>query len=184
VNVSAEPPAELRTERFVLRRWTDADRTPFAALNADPEVMEFLPELLTRAESDEFVDRIEATFDEVGYGLWVVELEDGAFAGYVGLWPATFDAPFTPAVEVGWRLARGAWGRGVATEAARAALADGFARLDVDEILSFTAVTNLRSRAVMERLGMVRDEANDFAHPSLPDGHRLQAHVLYRLARP
>jgi ribosomal-protein-alanine N-acetyltransferase len=180
----ADPPRELRTERLRLRRWTDADRAPFAALNADPDVMEFLPKLLTRAESDDFVDRIETTFDELGFGLWAVELPDGTFAGYVGLWPATFEAPFNPAVEVGWRLARAAWGQGVASEAARAAVADGFARLDLDEILSFTAVANVRSRAVMERIGMVRDEAADFAHPSLPEGHALRPHLLYRLRRP
>jgi ribosomal-protein-alanine N-acetyltransferase len=180
-----DPPDELRTERLRLRRWTDADRRPFAELNADPVVMEFLPKLLTRAESDDFVDRIEVTFEEVGYGLWAVEvLGTGTFAGYVGLWPATFDAPFTPAVEVGWRLARHAWGQGIASEAARASVDDGFARLDLDEILSFTAVGNVRSRAVMERLGMVRDEAGDFDHPSLPKGHPLRPHVLYRLRRP
>jgi RimJ/RimL family protein N-acetyltransferase len=180
-----DPPRELRTERLRLRRWVDADRAPFAALNADPVVMELLPTPLTRAESDDFVDRIETTFDELGYGLWAVEVvETGAFAGYVGLWPATFDAPFTPAVEVGWRLARDAWDQGIASEAARASVTDGFARLGLDEILSFTAVANVRSRAVMERLGMVRDEAGDFGHPSLPEGHALRPHVLYRLARP
>jgi ribosomal-protein-alanine N-acetyltransferase len=180
----ADPPRQLRTERLLLRRWTDADRAPFAALNADPEVVEFLPGPLTRAESDAFVDRIEATFDELGYGLWAVELGDGTFAGYVGLWPATFEAPFTPAVEVGWRLARAAWGQGVASEAARAAVADGFARLDLEEIVSFTTAANGRSRAVMERIGMARDEAADFDHPSLPEDHPLRPHVLYRLRRP
>src|SRR5690606_13074652 len=127
----------LRTERLVLRRWRDEDRDPFAALNADPVVMEHYPATLSRAESDAFVDRVEAHLDEAGWGLWAVEVaESGDFAGYVGLWPASFEAHFTPAVEVGWRLARAHWGRGYATEAARAAVADGFARVGLEEIVS------------------------------------------------
>ena len=200
-------PTELRTERLVLRRWREADLAPFAALNADPVVMEFLPAPLTRAESDAMVARIEATFDERGFGLWAVEVAEvtegaeeagvaevaemaetgpavGTFAGFVGLWPTSFDAHFTPAVEVGWRLARPHWGRGYATEAARVALADGFARLAPAEIVSFTAVVNRRSQRVMARLGMTRDPADDFDHPRLPLGHRLRRHVLYRLAAP
>ncbi len=178
-------PTALTTERLVLRRWTDADLEPFAALNADPAVMEFLPAPLSRAESDAFVERIEATFDREGHGLWAVEVVGrDRLVGYVGLWPATFEAPFTPAVEVGWRLARSSWGRGYAPEAARAAVADGFERLGLGEILSFTAVANERSRRVMEKIGMVRDDDGDFDHPSLPDGHRLQRHVLYRMPNP
>jgi ribosomal-protein-alanine N-acetyltransferase len=169
----------------VLRRWTDADREPFAALNADPVVMEHFPAVLTRAESDALVDRIEARFEGEGLGLWALEVRDGlAFAGFAGLLPAGFEAPFCPAVEVGWRLARPAWGHGYAVEAARAAVADGFERLGLDEIVSFTAVGNVRSRRVMERLGMVRDPADDFDHPSMPPGHRLVPHVLYRLPAP
>ena len=145
--ISAVDAIELRTERLWLRQWSEADLEPFAALNADPEVMEFMPALLTRAESDAMVDRIEDTFEQRRFGLFAVEVEaTGDFAGYVGLWPATFDAPFTPAVEVGWRLARAQWGHGYATEAARVAVADGFDRLRLDEILSFTATINLRSR--------------------------------------
>lgn len=175
----------LRTERLVLRRWRDEDRDPFAALNADPVVMEHYPATLSRAESDAFVDRVEAHLDEAGWGLWAVEVaESGDFAGYVGLWPASFEAHFTPAVEVGWRLARAHWGRGYATEAARAAVADGFARVGLEEIVSFTAVVNERSQAVMRRLGMTRDPGEDFDHPGLPEGHRLRRHVLYRLPRP
>ena len=176
---------ELRTERLRLRRWRDADRAPFAALNADPVVMEFFPALLTRAESDRFVDRIEATFDARGYGLWAVEVaDDGAFAGYVGLLLADFDADFTPAVEIGWRLAAACWGRGYAPEAARAALAFGFDTLGLDEIVSFTSVENVRSQRVMQKIGMTRDPAEDFEHPGVPAGHWLQPHVLYRIARP
>jgi len=183
--IGAVGPAELCTERLVLRRWREADRAPFAALNADAEVMEHYPAPLTRAESDDFVDRIEEHFAREGWGLWAAEVAGtGAFAGYVGLWPATFPAPFTPAVEVGWRLARPHWGHGHATEGARAAVADGFARLDLDEIVSFTAVGNDRSQRVMQKLGMTQDPADDFDHPNLPEGHRLRPHVLYRLARP
>lgn len=177
--------AEMTTERLVLRRWRDEDRDPFAALNADPEVMEHFPAPLTREQSDALVDRIEAHLDEHGWGLWAVEVrESGRFCGFTGLARATFEAHFTPAVEVGWRLARWSWGHGYATEAARAALAHGFDRLGLDEIVSFTTTTNLRSQAVMQRLGMVRDEAGDFDHPNVPEGHRLRPHVLYRLRRP
>jgi ribosomal-protein-alanine N-acetyltransferase len=172
----------LRTERLVLRRWRDGDLEPFAALNADPAVMERLPGTLTRAESDAVVERIEATFDERGFGLWAVEVCDGPpCIGFVGLSSPGFDAPFTPCVEVGWRLARGAWGHGYATEAARAAIADGFTRCGLDEIVSFTTPGHTRSRGVMERLGMTHDPADDFGHPRFPEGHRLHQHVLYRL---
>lgn len=176
---------ELRTERLRLRRWHDSDLAPFAELNADPVVMEHYPAVLTPTESDAMVARIAETFDEHGYGLFAVEVvATGAFAGYVGLWPATFEAPFTPAVEVGWRLARAYWGQGYATEAARAATRDGFDRLNLAEIVSFTATTNTRSQRVMEKLGMTHDIADDFEHPALPHGHRLRRHVLFRLAAP
>ena len=172
----------LETERLRLRRWKRSDRAPFAQLNADPDVMEFFPSTLTRSASDAFVDRIESTFDALGLGLWAVELRSaGTFAGYVGLWPADFDAHFTPATEIGWRLAKAHWGRGFATEAARAVAQDGFDRLGLDEIVSFTAVVNVRSRSVMERLGMGHDPADDFDHPRLGEGHVLRRHVLYRL---
>jgi ribosomal-protein-alanine N-acetyltransferase len=174
----------LETPRLLLRRWRDEDREPFAALNADPEVMRYFPAPLTREQSDAMVDRIEAHFGEHDWGLWGVERRaDGVFLGFVGLSPAVFEAPFTPAVEVGWRLAREAWGAGYATEAASAALADGFERLALVEIVSLTAVGNERSRRVMERLGMRRDPADDFEHPAVPPGHPLRPHVLYRLRR-
>ncbi|HUR77353.1 MAG TPA: GNAT family N-acetyltransferase [Acidimicrobiales bacterium] len=170
----------METERLILRRWRDADRSPFAALNQDPEVMEHFVSPLTRAQSDDFVDRIEAHFDAHRWGLWAVEVVDsGAFIGYVGLWPPNF----MPAVEVGWRLCKESWGRGYATEAARAAIDDGFERLGLDEIVSFTAVANVRSRRVMQKLGMQRDPAEDFDHPNVAEGHPLRRHVLYRLRR-
>jgi RimJ/RimL family protein N-acetyltransferase len=157
----------------------------FAALNADPRVMEFYPAPLSRDQSDEMVERIEECFDRRGFGLWAVEIAaTDEFAGYVGLWPAVFEAHFTPAVEVGWRLARRYWGRGYAPEGARAAMADGFERIGFDEIVSFTAVTNHRSQRVMQKIGMTHDPHEDFDHPSLADGHPLRPHVLYRMIRP
>jgi RimJ/RimL family protein N-acetyltransferase len=175
---------EIRTDRLMLRGWRHADRGPFAELNADPQVAEFLGGPLDRDGSDALVDRILVRWDSDGHGLWAVErVEDGRFLGFVGLAAPSFDAVFTPCVEVGWRRAREAWGRGYATEAAWAALRFGFVELDLDEIVSFTTVANVRSRAVMERLGMTRDPVDDFDHPSFPDGHPIRPHVLYRLRR-
>jgi RimJ/RimL family protein N-acetyltransferase len=173
---------ELSTERLRLRRWRPADREPFAALNADPEVMAYFPDLLTREQSDLVSERIEADFERNGYGLWALETKAGGeFIGFTGLAPVTYETHFTPAVEVGWRLARAAWGQGHATEAARASLAFGFDEVGLDEIVSFAAVGNTRSRAVMERIGMERDPDGDFDHPHLPIGHPLALHVLYRI---
>jgi RimJ/RimL family protein N-acetyltransferase len=184
---SSPPPytlLQLRTARLLLRRWRQIDREPFAKLNADPVVMEHFPSVLSRAESDAMVDRIEAQFDELGYGLWAVEaLDEAPFIGFVGLSVPKFQAHFMPAVEIGWRLDRNHWGRGFATEAARAALADGFDRAGLQEIVSFTAAANARSTQVMQRLGMTHNPADDFEHPALPEGHRLRRHVLYRLSR-
>lgn len=178
------PIPRLETERLLLREWRDADREPFAAMNADPRVAEHLTRALDRAETDAFVDRILDHWARDGHGLWAVETKaDGTFIGFVGLTPPNFAAAFTPCVEIGWRLAPAAWGHGYATEGARAALAFGFERLGLDEIVSFTVPDNVRSRAVMERIGMTRDPADDFLHPNLPDGHPLRQHVLYRLRR-
>jgi ribosomal-protein-alanine N-acetyltransferase len=172
----------LTSERIRLRRWRDEDRAPFAAMNADPRVMEFFSGTLSRAESDALVDRIEAGHRERGFGLWAIEVAGAAaFVGFTGLSVPRFEARFTPCVEIGWRLAVEHWGKGYATEAARLALAHGFGTVGLEEIVAFTAAGNLRSRAVMERLGMQRDPADDFDHPSLPSGHRLRRHVLYRL---
>lgn len=176
-------PPELRTERLLLRAWGESDLAPFAALNADPEVMRHFPGPMSRAESDDQAARIRAAFDGADVGLWAVEA-DGEFIGFTGLSRPRFTAPFTPAVEVGWRLARHAWGHGYATEAARAAVSDGFGRVGLAEIVSFTAPANERSRAVMRRIGMTRDMGGDFEHPALPPGHPLRLHVLYRLRAP
>jgi RimJ/RimL family protein N-acetyltransferase len=176
-------PRELRTNRLLLRRWLPADRAPFAELNADPRVVEYLPAALSREESDAFAARIEAHFDERGFGLWAVEVPGGvAFAGFVGLSVPRFEAHFTPCVEIGWRLARQQWGRGYATEGARAALAFGLDVLQLGEIVSFTVPGNLRSRRVMERIGMTHHPADDFDHPALPEEDPLRPHVLYRIA--
>lgn len=179
------PPTELHTDRLLLRPWGHADREPFAALNADPEVMRHFPSTLTRADSDAFVDRVVAGLDDRGWGLWAVEVTaTGDFAGFVGLNPATFVAPFTPAVEIGWRLGRPFWGQGIASEAARAVLEHAFGPLGLVEVVSFTTTTNLASQRVMQRIGMGRDPADDFDHPAIPEGHLLRRHVLYRIARP
>jgi RimJ/RimL family protein N-acetyltransferase len=175
-------PRELHTERLSLRRWLPEDRVPFARLNADPRVMALFPRLLSREESDAAVDRIEAHFERHGFGMWAVEVRGVApFAGFVGLAFPRFEAAFTPCVEVGWRLAVGYWTHGYATEAARAAVAFGFEALRLDEIVSFTVPHNVRSRRVMEKLGMTHSPADDFDHPALPEGHPLCRHVLYRI---
>jgi len=177
-------PGHLETERLILRRWSEMDRPLFAALNSDPVVMEHFPALLPAAESDDFVDRIEAQFERHGWGLWAVATRaPDQFIGYVGLWPATFTSTFTPAVEVGWRLGREHWGHGFAVEAARSAMTDGFDRLDLDEIVSFTTKGNERSQRVMQKLGMRRNPADDFDHPAIAEGSPLRRHVLYRQAR-
>lgn len=173
--------AELRTERLLLRGWRDEDRGPFAALNADPEVMAHFPATLDRGESDALADRIAARMTASGYGLWAVEVPGVApFVGWVGLAPIPFEAHFTPALEVGWRLARAHWGAGYATEAARAAVEFAFTDLGVDEVVSITVPANHRSRAVMQRIGLSHDPADDFDHPGFGPGHPLRRHVLYR----
>ena len=172
---------ELATERLLMRRWRASDRAPFAALNADPEVMRHFPAPLTRRESDALAERIDDELGRRGWGLWALEERaTGRFAGFTGLGRPAFDAPFMPAVEIGWRLARDAWGRGLATEAARAAAAFAFEDLGLEELVSFTVQHNERSRAVMARLGMRHDPAGDFDHPLVAD-RRLRRHVLYRL---
>lgn len=175
---------QITTGRLVLRGWRDEDREPFARMNADPRVTEFFASALTPWDSDDLVDRIQRCWQRRGYGLWAVERTGtGGFIGYVGLWPAAFEAAFTPAVEVGWRLAPEHWGHGYATEGGRQALRYGFEVVGLPEIVSFTAVANVRSRRVMQRLGLRRDADGDFAHPAMPPGHPARAHVLYRLSR-
>ncbi len=172
----------LETDRLLLRRWRVSDREPFRAINADRRVMEFFPALLTAEETDQAIVRIEKHFEEHGFGLYAAELRaTGTMVGYVGLSIPRFHAPFMPAVEIGWRLAFEVWGQGLATEGAHAAVEHAFRNLRLAMIVSFTVPGNVRSRRVMEKIGMVRDAAGDFDHPGIPEGHALRRHVLYRL---
>jgi RimJ/RimL family protein N-acetyltransferase len=174
----------LKTERLILREWNAADREPFARMGADPRVMEFLGETVSRERSDEMVDRIETHFRAHGFGLCAAELvEGGEFIGFIGLAVPTFEAAFTPCVEIGWRLAAEYWGAGFATEGAREIVRYAFEELGLLELVSFTTIRNERSRRVMAKLGMTHDAAENFDHPRLSAGDPLRRHVLYRLTR-
>jgi ribosomal-protein-alanine N-acetyltransferase len=175
----------LRTARLTLRPWRTADLPANAALNADPAVRRWFPGTLTRAESNANAARLQAHIDRHGFGFWAVEATGEApFIGFVGLQHVNFAAPFTPAIETGWRLAREHWGKGYATEAALAALAHGFGVLGLPEIVAFAVAGNAASRRVMQRIGMTHDPADDFDHPALAEGDPLRRHVLYRAQRP
>lgn len=174
----------ITSERLILRRWRDEDLAPFAVLNADQTAMRFMPSIMTAEETRALMGRFEEHHRLHGFGVWAVEAPGVApFIGYVGLQRVPFEAHFTPAVETGWRLAPAHWGKGYATEAARAALRFGFEDLNLDQIVSFTVPANKPSWSVMERLGMTRDPDGDFDHPRLPVGHALRRHVLYRMTR-
>jgi RimJ/RimL family protein N-acetyltransferase len=174
---------EFDTDRLRLRQWCAADRNAFAALNADRKVMAFFPAPLSRTQSDAMADRCEALIQSRGWGFWAVQTKVAhAFVGFVGLNTPVAELPFSPCVEIGWRLAEKYWGQGFATEAARAAMRVGFERLGLAEIVSFTYVGNHRSRAVMERLNMLVDKQT-FEHPAIPVGHVLREHCLYRISR-
>ena len=178
------PDLILKTERLLLRPWRESDLEPFAELNADPVVMEHFASPLSRAESDAMVERISAHFIQHGFGFWAVEVPGVAdLIGMIGLAVPRFQTHFTPCVEIGWRLAQKHWGKGYATEAARACLNCGFDELGLEEIVAFTVAGNLRSQAVMERLGMTYSPADDFDHPSVPEGHRCRRQVLYRVRK-
>lgn len=172
----------IKTERLILRPWKEEDFDSFARLNADPRVMEFFPKVLTQEESDQLAKRICIAMKQQGWGLWAVSIPDVAdFIGFIGLAHVNFVADFTPAVEVGWRLAYDFWNKGYATEGAQAALKYGFENLHLNEIVSFTPLNNMRSRNVMEKIGMYHDEKSDFDHPKIPEGNALRRHVLYRI---
>ena len=174
---------EIKTDRLLLRQWKHSDREEFAKLNADPEVMRYFPSVLDRSESDSIAKTCEELISERGWGFWAVEsLESGKFIGFVGLHIPTDNLPFSPCVEVGWRLAKEYWGKGFATEAALASLRFGFVEIDLNEIVSFTAVVNNRSRSVMERIGMEFNEEL-FDHPRVPEGSELRKHCLYRISK-
>ena len=175
----------IEAERIVLRRWRDEDLEAFAAINADPIAMRFMPGVMTREETRALIGRIEEHHRAHGFGIWAVEVPGTAlFVGFLGLQRVGFETAFTPAVEIGWRLSPAFWGKGYATEAAKTALQFGFERLGLDEIVSFTVAANKPSWSVMERIGMMRDAAGDFDHPRLPVGHALRRHILYRKTRP
>jgi RimJ/RimL family protein N-acetyltransferase len=177
--------SEIPTDRLHLRAWRDTDRDPFAVLSADPRVMEHFPSTLSREQSDALADHVEAHFDRCGFGFWAVEVPGVAhFVGFIGLSVPSFEAHFTPCVEIGWRLSREHWDRGYATEGAQAALRFGFETLQLEQIVALAVPGNLRSRHVMEKIGMVYNPADDFDHPALPEGHPLRRHVLYRLNNP
>jgi RimJ/RimL family protein N-acetyltransferase len=174
---------ELETDRLLLRQWKPADREPFAKLNADPKVMEFFPNVLSPEASDALANRSQALIEQQGWDLWAVEIKNTQqFIGYVGLHIPTADLPFNPCVEVGWRLAQKHWGQGYAPEAALMAIKFGFASLNLAEIVSFTALHNLRSQQVMEKIGM-RRSPETFQHPGVPINGELREHCLYRLSR-
>jgi RimJ/RimL family protein N-acetyltransferase len=176
--------AELRTERLLLRTWRDDDLDAYARLSADPQVMEYFPRPLSRDESDASAGRFRDHFAAHGFGMWVVEVPGVApFIGFVGLCWVPFEAAFTPAVEIGWRLAVEHWGLGYAAEAAQAALAAGFEQAGLDEVVSMAAPENLRSLSIMEKLGMQRTPADDFFHPWVAPGQRYPSRVLYRISR-
>lgn len=181
----AVPPLAVATPRLILRQWQESDAEPFAAMVADPQVMEFFPSTMTREKSDEMRTRCRDMLTERGWGIWAVELrETGGFIGFVGLHTPGYDLPFTPCVEIAWRLKRDAWGKGYCTEAARAVLDAGFNQLGLKEIVAYTALPNVRSEAVMKKLGMVCSPKENFMHPMLEEGHWLREHCLYRLPRP
>lgn len=174
---------DIHTDRLRLRQWQDSDYEPFADLNADPAVMEFFPATLSRTESDALADRIRSEITENGWGLWAIKIKNVApFIGFVGLAAVVSSIPIAPCVEVGWRLSANQWGKGYASEAASAALAVGFTTLQLSEIVSFTSATNLRSRRVMDRIGMIFD-GETFNHPNIPASNPLRHHVVYRLSQ-
>lgn len=174
----------IETERLILREWKPEDLPFFAAINQDPKVMECLLKPLTEAETAAMIERIQKHFKEHGFGLFACILkETSQCIGFVGLNIPEFTSHFTPCVEIGWRLSSQAWGKGYATEAARAVLQAGFEEFNLQEIVAFTVPANKRSQRVMEKIGMVRDLNGDFDHPKVPEGHPLKAHILYRITK-
>lgn len=175
---------QLETERLILRRWQDSDLAPFAAITSDREVRRYYPNVLTKEETISLIERIESNFQKEGFGLWALELKSsGEFIGYTGLHRPTIKAHFMPCIEIGWQISAKHWGQGYAPEAASKTLEDGFDRIGLEEIVSFTSVANSKSIRVMEKLGMHRNPKDDYLHPFLPEGHPLKPHVLFRLKK-
>lgn len=174
----------LNTKRLILRPWKEEDLEPFAQLNADPRVMEYFPAVMSRKESNDLALRIRSRMQEQGWGLWAVSVPGVAdFIGFIGLNIPLFDAPFMPATEIGWRLAFPYWGKGYATEGAIASLQYGFETLQLPEIVAFTTIQNMRSRRIMQKIGMQHDPQGDFEHPKVAEGSPLKKHVLYRISQ-
>jgi 3-dehydroquinate dehydratase/shikimate dehydrogenase len=174
----------IKTERLILRPWEESDLVPFAKINADSKVREYFPSVLSTEESNRSVEMMSDHIHKYGWGFWATSLKDtNEFIGMIGLQNVFFTAPFTPAVEIGWRLAFDHWGKGYAPEGATAVLEYGFHSLNLDEIVSFTAAQNQRSQRVMEKIGMSHHPKDDFNHPNLPADHWLKRHVLYRISR-
>jgi RimJ/RimL family protein N-acetyltransferase len=174
----------LSGQRLILRRWRESDLEPFSVINADPIVMEFYPRTFSLKETRAAIEKIEADFDSHGFGLWALELrKTSRFIGYVGLSRPTFQAHFTPCIEIGWRISKEHWGKGFATEAAREVIRDAFERLQLGEVVSYTAAVNARSIRVMEKISMLRNKQDDFLHPLIEDDHPLKPHVLFRLPK-
>lgn len=175
---------KIESERLVLREWNDKDIEPFVNLNSDPDVMRFFPKLLTANESKLFILKSNSILQEKQFGLWAVEVKNSSdFIGFIGLAEPDFEAPFMPCIEIGWRLAKKFWGKGYATEGALRVLQYAFKDLQLNEVVSFTSELNIPSVRVMERIGMKRDAKEDFKHPRVEPGHRLEKHVLYRLKK-
>jgi len=173
--------AELHTKRLLLRQWNKADYPIFAQLNSDPEVMQYYPNVLSEDESNALAHKIESLITAKGWGFWAVETcHDHKFIGFVGLHEPTYQLPVSPCIEIGWRLAKAYWGHGYASEAACAALTFAFDVLKLPEVYSFASTSNLKSRAVMERLGLFNTH-NNFNHPVIPAGNPLQEHALYKI---
>lgn len=170
---------QLETDRLILRHWLESDRPVFAAMNADPKVMEFFPSKLDRKGSDELVDIINEGFDNNSYGLWAAERKDtGEFIGFIGLHNLSLETDFCPSVEIGWRLASQHWNQGFATEGAMKALEAGLSDFQLNEIVAITAKSNVRSMKVMEKIGMKYEK--DFLHPRLSPDSPIYQHVLYK----
>ena len=172
------------TQRLILRDWCDSDTESFVALNQNPQVMEFFPDILTKQQSVDLLIKLKDEISQRGFGFYACELKaNHAFIGMVGLHVPDFNAHFTSCVEIGWRIASNYWRQGLALEAAQKYLEIGFIEFNLQEIVSFTARTNRRSIKLMQNLGMVRDDCGDFYHPKLPQGHQLSLHVLYRMRK-
>ena len=183
-SASGDCPTILRTRRLILRRWKESDLLPFAGMNADQRVMEFMLGKMTEEETRQSVESIKKHFDAHGFGRWAVEIADSEkFIGFVGISIPPYTLPFSPCAEVAWRICAEEWGKGYAPEAANEALRDGFERAGLQEIVAFTTLTNVKSRRVMEKLGMQYCPAEDFNHPMVPEDHLLRRHVLYRMRK-